>query len=137
MFPDSYLDKFAATGIAVSLQSNTTGEIFASVFIPAQSWNVANWTHVDAQIVSTISAPNVNNTLVFALDAMVASGQSCYFNQVSLFGDTFKGYENGLWKDLAQNMYDLKPKFLRWPGGKTWKDSAIRHAGSGSRRLGH
>jgi alpha-L-arabinofuranosidase len=37
---------------------------------------------------------------------------------VSLFPqDTFKGRKNGLRKDLAQAIADLKPKFVRFPGG--------------------
>ena len=37
---------------------------------------------------------------------------------ISLFPqDTFKGRKNGLRKDLAQAIADLKPKFVRFPGG--------------------
>lgn len=37
---------------------------------------------------------------------------------ISLFPqDTFKGRVNGLRKDLAQTIADLKPKFVRFPGG--------------------
>ena len=40
------------------------------------------------------------------------------FDMVSLFPqDTFKGRKNGLRKDLAQALADLKPGFLRFPGG--------------------
>lgn len=115
IFPDFHLDKFAAASTTVSLQPNTTGDIFASTVIPAQNWNIANWTYIKAQIIDIVPAPNVNNTLVLTFDATVASGQT-YFNQVSLSGEALKGYENGPRKDLAQNMYDLKPRFLRWPG---------------------
>ena len=39
-------------------------------------------------------------------------------DMVSLFPqDTFKGRKNGLRKDLAQALADLKPKFVRFPGG--------------------
>lgn len=41
-----------------------------------------------------------------------------YVDYVSLFPqDTFKGRKNGLRKDLAQMLADLKPGFMRWPGG--------------------
>lgn len=37
---------------------------------------------------------------------------------ISLFPkDTFKGHANGLRKDLAQTIADLKPRFIRFPGG--------------------
>lgn len=39
-------------------------------------------------------------------------------DMVSLFPqDTFKGRKNGLRKDLAQKLADLKPTFIRFPGG--------------------
>lgn len=39
-------------------------------------------------------------------------------DMVSLFpADTWKGRPNGLRKDLVQLLYDLKPGFLRFPGG--------------------
>lgn len=39
-------------------------------------------------------------------------------DMVSLFpGDTFMGRPNGLRKDIAQAIADMKPKFLRFPGG--------------------
>lgn len=37
---------------------------------------------------------------------------------ISLFPvDTWKGHENGMRKDLAQKLYDLKPGVFRFPGG--------------------
>lgn len=39
-------------------------------------------------------------------------------DMVSLFpSDTFKGRTNGLRRDLAQTIADIKPKFMRFPGG--------------------
>ncbi|MDI9363867.1 MAG: alpha-L-arabinofuranosidase C-terminal domain-containing protein [Flavobacterium sp.] len=40
-----------------------------------------------------------------------------YFNLVSLFPPTFKNRSNGNRPDLMQLMVDMKPKFLRFPGG--------------------
>ena len=50
---------------------------------------------------------------------IVAKGQGeLMLDMVSLFPqDTFKGRNNGLRKDLAQALADLKPGFLRFPGG--------------------
>lgn len=36
---------------------------------------------------------------------------------VSLFPPTFKNRENGLRPDLAQLLYNIHPKFVRFPGG--------------------
>lgn len=79
-----------ATSITISLQSNITGEAWASVVIPAQSWNVVNYTFVTAEIVNTVTAPDSNNTLEITFDPVAAAGQTYYFAQISLFGETFK-----------------------------------------------
>jgi alpha-L-arabinofuranosidase len=47
---------------------------------------------------------------------------------VSLFPrDTFKGHPNGLRRDLAQTIADLKPRFMRFPGGCLVHGGGIRH----------
>ncbi len=92
-------------------------------------------TFLSAQIVSTGPAPDVKNTLLIIFDAVNALVQNYYFNQTSLFGDTFKDYPNGLRKDLAEVMYDdLKPRFLRWPGGAISRDRVSHSVGSVGRR---
>jgi alpha-N-arabinofuranosidase len=112
IYPDRVRNQYNLdTSITVSLQSNITGEVWASTVIPAQSWNVVNYTYVTVQIVSTVNAPDSNNSQAISFDPVTASGQTYFFDQISLFGETFKYYQNGLRKDLAQNIYDLKPKF--------------------------
>jgi alpha-N-arabinofuranosidase len=41
--------------------------------------------------------------------------------------DTFKGRPNGLRRDLAQTIADLKPRFMRFPGGCLVHGPGIRH----------
>ena len=44
--------------------------------------------------------------------------QTFYLDMVSLFPKkTFQGRKNGLRKDIAQLLADMKPKFMRFPGG--------------------
>lgn len=114
------------TSITVSLTSNANGKVWASTVIPAQSWNVVNYTYIEAQLVSTLSAPDANNSLTITFDPVATAGQTYYFDQISLFGETFKGYKNGLRKDLAQHIYDLNPKVLRWPGGNNIEGYSIQ-----------
>lgn len=40
-----------------------------------------------------------------------------YLDDVSLFPPTYKNRDNGLRRDIAQLLADLKPKFMRFPGG--------------------
>lgn len=127
IYPDQFRNQFnPSTEITVSLQSNTTGEIFASTIIPAQNWNVVNYTFVEAQIISNVTAPDSNNTLAITFDPVATAGQTYYFSQISLFGETFKGIKNGLRKDLAEHIYDLKPGFLRWPGGNNIEGNSFQ-----------
>ena len=45
------------------------------------------------------------------------SSGTIWFDVVSLFPPTFNNHDNGLRPDLAQLLVDLKPKFVRFPGG--------------------
>ncbi|MFJ9177309.1 alpha-L-arabinofuranosidase C-terminal domain-containing protein [Streptomyces sp. NPDC102360] len=48
----------------------------------------------------------------------VAATKDAALDMVSLFPrDTYKGHKNGLRKDLAEKVADLKPGFVRFPGG--------------------
>lgn len=114
------------TSITVSLRSNVTGEIWASTVIPAQTWNVVNWTLVTAQIECTATAPDANNTFAVTFDPVEAQGQTYFFSMISLFGETYKDYPNGLRKDLAEVIGDLGAKFLRWPGGNNIEGYSIQ-----------
>ena len=50
--------------------------------------------------------------------ALITSGGKVAVDMVSLFPEkTFKGRRNGLRADLAQVLADLKPRFIRFPGG--------------------
>ncbi len=52
------------------------------------------------------------------LRIFLASPQTVDLEHVSLFPvDTWKGHENGLRKDLAQALADIKPGVFRFPGG--------------------
>ena len=53
-----------------------------------------------------------------SLQIVPKNGGTLDLDMVSLFPvNTFKGRENGLRADLAQTLADLKPRFVRFPGG--------------------
>jgi len=53
-----------------------------------------------------------------SLHILPSGNDTVYLDMVSLFPqNTFKNRENGLRNDLAQAIADLKPQFLRFPGG--------------------
>ncbi|MFZ4508888.1 MAG: alpha-L-arabinofuranosidase C-terminal domain-containing protein [Fimbriimonas sp.] len=53
------------------------------------------------------------------------SDRSVWFSQVSLFPPTFKNRENGNRPDLMKMLADMKPKFLRFPGGNYLEGNTI------------
>ena len=65
---------------------------------------------------ATISATQSNDSCHFVI---LTKGKGKFaMDEVSLFPQkTFKGRTNGLRADLAQTIADLKPKFMRFPGG--------------------
>lgn len=66
------------------------------------------------QVILDSKVTNPKATLRIFLDAPVTVD----LEHVSLFPvDTWKGHENGLRKDLAQALADLKPGVFRFPGG--------------------
>lgn len=64
-----------------------------------------------------ILKPEVTNPKAI-LRIFLASSQTVDLEHVSLFPvNTWKGHENGLRKDLAQALADIKPGIFRFPGG--------------------
>ena len=65
---------------------------------------------------SVMTSGSTVNDANFAL--IFSGGGTVCVDYVSLFPqDTFCGRPNGLRPDLAQFLVDMKPKFMRWPGG--------------------
>ena len=59
-----------------------------------------------------------------------------YFNLVSLFPPTYKNQSNGFRSDLMQMLVDMKPKFLRFPGGNFLEGPLITDAFPWKQTLG-
>jgi len=59
-----------------------------------------------------------------------------YFNLVSLFPPTFKNRPNGNRPDLMEMMVEMKPKFLRFPGGNFLEGPLITDAFPWKQTLG-
>ncbi len=92
--------------VKVSLEEN--GKTLASTILSA----TADWKQLKSVLV-----PNADATKAkLCIEPLQAGTLSIDF--VSLFPqDTFKGRKNGLRKDLAQLLADMKPQFIRFPGG--------------------
>lgn len=94
--------------IKVSLRNEDGKDIaVANVSLPKQGWK---------RLTVTMTATESCDKASLAL--MPTAQGSYAFDMVSLFPkNTFKGRENGLRQDLAQAIADLKPQFVRFPGG--------------------
>lgn len=70
------------------------------------------WNHYEL----ALRVPETRNDYRLAL-CFPNQGQA-WVDYVSLFPEkTFKGRKNGLREDVAQKLAELKPDFIRWPGG--------------------
>lgn len=76
--------------------------------------------------VVTLTPVRAESEARFVLLAHAQGGLA--IDMVSLFPrDTFKGRANGLRRDLAQVIADLRPRFVRFPGGCLVHGPGIRH----------
>ncbi len=72
----------------------------------------STWKKQEVVITATRTATNAT------LELMPQSTGTLHFDMISLFPQkTFKGHRNGLRPDLAQTLADMKPRFIRFPGG--------------------
>ncbi len=71
------------------------------------------WKKMTATITATGSCPRGK----FAIVNAATGAASFSIDVVSLFPPTFKDRENGCRIDLAQKLADMKPAFMRFPGG--------------------
>ncbi len=99
----------AKTTLKVSL-TDKDGKILAQgkVTVPAGS----DWTKLDAKLTAKADCSDA------MLKIEIPAKSEVSLDMISLFPEkTFKGHKNGLREDLAQTLADLKPKFMRFPGG--------------------
>lgn len=94
--------------ITVSLQQKS-GQVLAKTKF---SVNAGNWKQYTASLVPNISTDSAS------LVIMITSVGKLAMDMVSLFPvKTFNNRSNGLRSDLAQLLADMKPAFIRFPGG--------------------
>ncbi|MCH5184642.1 MAG: carbohydrate binding domain-containing protein [Oscillospiraceae bacterium] len=102
--------------IRVSLQG-ADGTVYASENIKVSG---SEWKKYTAVLIS-------DGTDSFGRLAITAENAGkLYIDMVSLFPkDTYKNRPNGMRKDIAELLADLKPKFMRFPGGCLIHDGSL------------
>ncbi|ORY93499.1 glycoside hydrolase superfamily [Syncephalastrum racemosum] len=105
----------------VTLESSK-GEVLASSVVHGINKNFKKYT---VTLKPDVDAVSTDNRFVVSVDAAKAADASIYFQVFSLFGETYKGRENGLRVDLAEKLEGLKPDFFRFPGGNNLEGQSI------------
>ncbi len=94
--------------LKVSLQ-NPKGEVLAQEVLSSTS---GEWKKYTAMLKTTASCDSAS------LAILATSTGTLALDVITLFPEkTFKNRTNGLREDLAQVLADMKPKFIRFPGG--------------------
>ncbi|XP_006398960.2 alpha-L-arabinofuranosidase 2 [Eutrema salsugineum] len=118
-----YLRSTGDIDLSVSLTSSNGLVTLASEKIIAMASDVSNWTRKEM----LLEANGTDNGA--RLQLTTTKKGSVWFDQVSAMPvDTYKGH--GFRNDLLQMMVDLKPRFIRFPGGcfveGDWLGNAFR-----------
>ncbi len=70
-----------------------------------------SWQHIS----TTITTDSNDKDAIFAITSK--GNSEFYLDVVSLFPPTYKNHPNGLRSDLVEMLYELHPRFMRFPGG--------------------
>ena len=117
--------------ITVSIESNDGKTVYASgtvTLIKSAFWKKYELTLTTAADVK----PTTDARFVISTNRTGLY----YFNLVSLFPPTYKNQSNGFRSDIMQMLVDMKPKFLRFPGGNFLEGPLITDAFPWKQTLG-
>jgi alpha-N-arabinofuranosidase len=96
--------------IRVALVSNDGATVHASAQVPRVT---GSWKKYEVILTTRAAKPSAENRLVIS----AGSAGTVWFSMVSLFPPTWNNRPNGNRKDIMQILADMKPGFLRFPGG--------------------
>lgn len=93
------------------------GNVFAKSEVVVDS---CDWKKYDAVLTACESTQKGRLYIIFTGNAYVK------LDMISLFPkDTFKNRKNGLRRDIAEALADIKPRFMRFPGGCLTHDGSL------------
>lgn len=109
--------------ITVSIESNDGKTVYASGTINLEK--SIYWKKYELALTTVANIqPTKDARFVISTDRTGLY----YFNLVSLFPPTYNNRDNGNRQDLMQMLVDMKPKFLRFPGGNFLEGPLITDA---------
>jgi len=110
--PVHVIENNTAGPITVTIESNDGKTIYASGTVNLEKSNF--WKKYELTLTTAADVkPTTDARFVISTDRTGLY----YFNLVSLFPPTYNNRPNGNRIDLTKMMIDMKPKFLRFPGG--------------------
>ncbi|KAJ4817091.1 Alpha-L-arabinofuranosidase 1 [Rhynchospora pubera] len=132
-----YILSVDSIDLSVSLTSSDGSQNLAQHTIEADEQEFSSWTRIEFELES--SGTNSNSRLQIT----TSKCGTIWLDQVSVMpSDTFMGH--GFRKDLASMLADIKPRFLRFPGGSYSQGRRLANAfrwkstvGSWEQRPGH
>ncbi|HLK58293.1 MAG TPA: hypothetical protein VKU00_17130, partial [Chthonomonadaceae bacterium] len=104
--------------VTLTIQSTDGAVVFASATVPHLT---TDWKQYTVTLKTGKVAPTVNARFALTVDRP----GTVWFSLVSLFPPTWKNQPNGFRLDLMQMLVDLKPAFLRFPGGNYVEGNTI------------
>jgi alpha-L-arabinofuranosidase len=123
--------------ITVSIVSNLGATVYASAQVPGLT---DAWKKYEVALTTGNAPVSAANHLLIS----AAAPGAVWFNMVSLFPPTFEGRPNGNRPDIMRLLADMKPAFLRFPGGNYLEGGTIatrfdwkKTIGDISQRPGH
>jgi alpha-L-arabinofuranosidase len=104
--------------LTVAIESVDGSAIYAQAQVPTVT---TDWAQYGVQLTTGSVSPTESTHFVIT----AGSPGTLWLNQVSLFPPTYHDRPNGNRIDLMQKMADLKPGFLRLPGGNYLEGNTI------------
>ena len=104
--------------LTVSLVSSDGSTVFATAPVPSIS---QEWLKYQV-VLNTRPGPT---TTAARLQITASSPGTVWFNLISLFPPTYNDRPNGNRRDIMQLLADMKPSFLRFPGGNYLEGGTI------------
>lgn len=124
-----YIDPADYDGEVTARIISEKGKVLAShTFRPVKG---NGWQEFKAELRPKATDSKATLRLTFSAPGKV------YVDYVSLFPqNTFKGRKNGMRPDIARMLADLKPGFLRWPGGCIVEGATLENRAKWKETLG-
>lgn len=109
--------------LSLGFRNRINNQTYGQATIDVSSARIDSWTKFNVAVVVNISANTTEND--FFIEFPLESNGDFELNLISCFPRTYKDRANGARIDIAQAFADLKPGFIRLPGGNDLEGHSI------------